>query len=206
MKATHPGSQGNPGLPNVPCPCRPDRGNSWPPPRPCCARLSCERMVGSQGWPGGHAGHCTRGRAPPQEAVTAKGGSARPWVSVLASACPAGTCGSPTHGWGVSPRQAETGWWHRAEKQQSRGPGSCLRETLGSALTPESSTAPLAGHPGLPGTVTTETPPDPSLGQQWGPCSRGRTSSQGPGEVGTHQRLSPKCPSRRGPGGNRIGW
>lgn len=128
MKATHPGSQGNPGLPNVPCPCRPDRGNSSPPPRPCCARLSCERMVGSQGWPGGHAGHCTRGRAPPQEAVTAKGGSARPWVSVLASACPAGTCGSPTHRGGgggerVPGRQRRAGGVEQRSSRLCGAPG-----------------------------------------------------------------------------------
>lgn len=61
------------------------------------------------------------------------------------------------------------------------------------------------GHPGLPGTVTIETPPDPGLAQHWGPSSRDRIQSR-VGGGGPHQRLSPKCPSRRGPGGNRTGW
>lgn len=80
MKATHPGSQGNPGLPNIPCVCRPELGNPTQSHRQCFVRLLSEGMVGRDGgWVALGPLHPEEGSSP-GSSQRERRNVARPWV------------------------------------------------------------------------------------------------------------------------------
>lgn len=108
--------------------------------------------------------HCTKRKISFPGSSNSRGRTQQsPGCLALAYGCPAlvyqclaGTCGSSTHRWGASPRNAETGWQYGMEREDpsAAAAGSTgqsksdfwLLETLGSALTQETLDASLTGH------------------------------------------------------------
>lgn len=147
MKATHPASQEN--VDYLTCPAYVIQSLATQQNLTWIVLCTCHARDGGNGggWPA--LGHCTKRKAPLQEAGT---GEEEPSMALPPSKvfrpCIATCC---RHlwllhmPWGASPRNAETGWWCAVERRpfhSSRlcglpGPESWLLEILGWALTSE---------------------------------------------------------------------
>lgn len=191
---------------NSPCLWHPELGNSSKSHTKCFVRLSCEGAAGREGGQEAVA-PVLRGRILPGSRDSDRGHPARSG-RLPGTVHPAGTCGPPTGGERVPGMQKQAG----GESGQRRPPRAAagwppargLLAAGGLRVIPKprtpSSTRDARSHERGPW-VGHEQSPARAAGRVDG--SRG--SRQGLG-VGAQGRLSPKCPSQRGPGDNRTGW